>query len=106
MDLRRVAIWIIGEDGRTVYANAEMGDILLKVPAEMVGESVFVYVFPEDLDAAKRLFQSKKTDTTSSHFRLCRTDGAPVWVDLQGTPMHDAGGRYAGIIGMCTRTEP
>ena len=47
----------------------------------------FAYVFPEDVDAAQRLFDAKaRCDTKPFHFRLRRKDGSAVWVDVQGTP--------------------
>jgi PAS domain S-box-containing protein len=101
-----VGVWIIDVDGKTVYANATMGEILSVAPAEMMGKSAFVYVFPEDLAAAKRLFQAKVAgDAESFEFRLCRRDGSAVWVEIQGTPMHDLVGRFTGIVGTFRRLE-
>ena len=105
MDLQKVAIWIIGVDGKTVYANAKMGEILVRGSGrDDRAVDVFTYIFPEDLEAAKRLFQSKETDT-ASNLRLCRRDGAAVLVNFHGTAMHDASGRFTGTIGMCTGAE-
>jgi len=69
VDLHKAAIWILDVDGKTVYANAKMGEILLAAPAEMIGQSVFFCVFHEDLDAAKRLFQAKESNTNSFHVK-------------------------------------
>lgn len=47
-----------------------MAEILGTTPSEMVGRPSFAYVFPEDVEAAQRLFQAKvrgdKTRFTSS----------------------------------------
>jgi hypothetical protein len=32
-------------------------------------------------------------------FKLRRKDGSPIWVDVQGTPMHNAAGVFQGIVG-------
>lgn len=99
-------IWIIDADSKTIYANGGMAEILLTSPAEMMGRSAFIYVFPEDLDSAKRLFEFKKGgDANSFQFRLCRQDGSPVWVDVQGTPMHSPIGRFTGIVGTFRKIE-
>jgi PAS domain S-box-containing protein len=93
-------IWIIDAEGRTVLANARMGEILGAVPAEMIGKSSFSYIFSEDLAAAQRLFDAKSMgDSRPFHFRLRRKDGTEVWVDVQGTPMRNASGEFNGIVG-------
>jgi PAS domain S-box-containing protein len=93
-------IWIIDADAKTAYANERMAEILGTSPSEMVGLASFAYVFPEDVDAAQRLFDAKiRGDTKPFHFKLRRKDGAAVWVDVQGTPMHNAAGVFKGIVG-------
>ena len=93
-------IWIIDENAQTVYASERMAEILGTVPSEMLGQPSFTYVFPEDVSAAQRLFESKKRgDANPFHFKLRRKDGSAVWVDVQGTPMHNAAGVFRGIVG-------
>jgi PAS domain S-box-containing protein len=77
----------------------ELLKILGTSPSEMIGRASFDYVFPEDVDAAQRLFDAKtRGDTKPFHFRLRRKDGSAVWVDVQGT-MHNAAGVFSGIVG-------
>ena len=93
-------IWIIDLEGRTVFANERMGEILGTDPQEMIGESSFIYVFPDDADAAQHLFDAKKRgDSKPFHFRLRRKDGSAVWTDVQGTPLYNAVGVFNGIVG-------
>ena len=92
-------IWIIDAEGKTVFANEPMTEILGTAPAAIIGEDSFHFVFPEDLDAAQRLFSSKQAgDSASFHFRLRRKDGSAIWVDVQGTPMHSPAGEFTGIV--------
>jgi PAS domain S-box-containing protein len=96
----RDGIWIIDADAETVYASERMAEILGTCSAEMIGKPSFFYVFPEDVEAAQRLFNAKvRGDTNPFRFRLKRQDGSPVWVDVQGTPMHNAAGVFKGIVG-------
>src|SRR5690349_3092936 len=96
-------IWIIDLDGRTVFANDRMGEILRTDPHEMIGESSFTYVFPEDIDAAQHLFDTKKRgDSKPFHFKLRRKDGSAVWTHVQGTPLLNAAGVFNGIVGTFT----
>lgn len=93
-------LWIIDENGNTTLANARMGEILGTSPDEMIGRPSFSYLYPEDVTAAQRLFDAKsKGDAKPFHFKLRRKDGSEVWVDVQGTPLHNAAGRFIGIIG-------
>src|SRR5450631_933316 len=64
MENDRDGIWIIGADAKTTYANERMAEILGTSPSEMVGRASFAYVFPEDVDAAQRLFDSKTRGDT------------------------------------------
>ena len=66
----------------------------------MIGRESFAFLFPEDVEAAQRLFDAKtRGDANPFHFRLRREDGSAVWVDVQGTPMHNAAGAFRGIVG-------
>ena len=96
-------IWIIGADSETVYASLRMAEILGTTPADMTGFPSFTYVFPEDVEAAMRLFESKRAGSAKPfRFRLRRQDGSSVWADVQATPMHNAAGVFKGIIGTFT----
>ena len=80
-----------------------MAEILGTTPSEMRGQPSFGYVFPEDIAAAQRLFDFKKTGNRAPfHFRLRRKDGSSIWVDVQGTPLFNAAGVFNGIVGTFT----
>ena len=107
MNFSHDGIWIIGADGRTIFASARMAQILGTSPTEMLGQNSFTYVYPEDMDAAQRLFEAKRNgDSKSFRFKLRRQDGSPVWVDVQGTPLHNAAGIFNGIVGTFTLSAP
>jgi len=96
----RDGIWIIDSDASTLYANAAMADILGEDAAQLVGKPSFDYVFPEDMEAAQQMFESKQRgNTTPFRFRLRRKDGSAVNVFVQGTPMHNVAGEFRGIVG-------
>jgi PAS domain S-box-containing protein len=93
-------VWIIDSDARTLYANSAMAEILGVDTSELIGAYSFEYVFPEDLEAAKKLFETKRGgDVNPFHFRLRRRDGSEVWVDVQGTPMRNMADEFIGIVG-------
>ena len=93
-------IWIIDAEGKTSYASQRMAEILGVSPLELIGQPSFLYVFPEDVDAARRLFDAKASgDVNPFDFKLRRADGSAIWVKVQGTPLHDAAGAFTGIVG-------
>jgi PAS domain S-box-containing protein len=93
-------IWIIDAQASTLYANSAMGEILGADPSALIGKPSFDYLFPEDVEAAQRLFESKQRGEAGPfRFRLRRKDGSPIWVDVQGTPMRNLAGEFIGIVG-------
>jgi PAS domain S-box-containing protein len=53
-------IWIINSDASTLYASAAMCEILPVNTADLIGKPSFDYIFPEDVEAAQRLSESKQ----------------------------------------------
>lgn len=96
-------LWIIDSEGKTVYANDTMAEMLGSTSAVLKGKDSFEFVFPEDLSAAQRLFSLKQGGSPAPFtFKLRRADGGSIWVDVQGTPMFNAAGRFIGIVGTFT----
>jgi PAS domain S-box-containing protein len=99
-------IWIVDTEGKTVYASDRMAEILGTDRTALVGKPSFDFVFQEDVEAAQRLFNWKKGGSAEPfHFRLRRADGSAVWVDVQGTPMQNAAGKFTGIVGTFSISE-
>ena len=99
----RDGIWIIDDQGKTVFANEEMARILATTVADLLGKDSFQFVYPEDLDAARQLFDAKQAGNRSPfRFKLRRADDTSIWADVQGTPMHNAAGEFLGIVGSFT----
>lgn len=103
MSKQQDGIWIIDAEAITSYANDRMAEILGTSVAEMLGQPSFAFVFPHDLNAAKRLFDFKRQgDPKPFRFHLRRKDGSPVSVHVQGTPLYNAAGVFRGIVGTFT----
>lgn len=106
MTKQRDGVWIIDADGNTLFASERMAEILESTPMRMIGRSSFEHIFPEDQDEARRLFEGKKRgDLDPFTFRLRTDRGKARWVEVQGTPMHDASGKFKGVVGTFTPTE-
>jgi PAS domain S-box-containing protein len=68
---------------------------------ELIGRVVSEMALPED--RARILEEhARRTSGVSSHYeiRLVHADGRCIWVDINGTPMHDAGGSVIGTVGV------
>jgi PAS domain S-box-containing protein len=77
-----------------------MAELLGTTVEDIVGKSSFEFVYPEDVEAARRLFDGKSRGNMSPfEFRIRRKDGTPVWVTVNGTPMRDESGQFSGVIG-------
>jgi PAS domain S-box-containing protein len=96
-------LWIIDSSGATVYANEDMATMLGTTVFDLLGKDSFLFVFPEDLHAARELFAAKESGNRAPfRFRLRRLDGRPIWADVQPTPMRNAAGQFIGIVGSFT----
>jgi len=70
-------IWIIDSDARTLFANSAMAEIPGNDNVLINRKPSFDYLFPEDIDAAQKLSESKQRGEASPfHFHLPRADGS------------------------------
>jgi PAS domain S-box-containing protein len=86
-------------DGRIAFASTYFCDLVGVQHDKVAGMSFFDFVFPEDRDAARNLFET----TTLPHadpigFRLRRRDGTEVWTSIQAAPLKEPKGLIATII--------
>lgn len=89
-----------------MFVNEDMAEMLGTTVADLLGKDSFLYIFPEDLEAARRLFVAKQAGSRAPfHFRLRRADGSAIWADVQPTPMHNAAGQFIGIVGSFTLSK-
>ena len=98
-------IWIIDQDGKTVFVNQKMADMLGYPVAEIMGESLFTFVvMDEDGQALMEANQERRRlDIKEQHdFKFRRQDGSDLWAIVSATPFFDGQGNYAGTLGMIT----
>jgi len=94
-------IWVADAQGRTIFANRRMAEIL-KIDFELMPEqSCFGCVFPEELADAERHFaRTFAGDRRPFDFRLRRADGTPIWVSISCMPICDETGAPVGLLGL------
>jgi PAS domain S-box-containing protein len=90
-------------NGRATFVNQRLSDMLGVAQEEILGKSMLEFVYIDDRPAAIERFRAGHQATLYSYdFRLCRSDGSPVWVSSSANPLHDDAGAFAGVLAMFT----
>src|ERR1043165_1332056 len=98
MPFPNTGVLTIDLSGRIAFASTYFCDLVGLDHESVPGMSCFDFVFPDDMDAAKKLFELNKLPQAAPfRFRLRRWDGTEVWTDIQGTVLQTAGGKVYGI---------
>jgi two-component system cell cycle sensor histidine kinase/response regulator CckA len=94
-------IWVVDPQGRTIFSNRRMAEILAICFESMLEQSCFDYVFPDELADAQRHFaRTLAGDRRPFDFRLRRADGSPVWVSISCMPVYDDTDVQIGLLGL------
>ena len=94
-------LWVFDREGRTVYANDRLAELLGRSPDDMPGLSVF-----ETLDEvgrgqfAQHLRQLEQTGQPGDNLEclFVRRDGSRLWALVSHTRIHDDAGRPVGWL--------
>jgi PAS domain S-box-containing protein len=89
--------------GRIGFASSALCELLGTTPEDIAGVSCFDFVFPENVEQAKALFESNKVPHAEPfRFKLRRRDGSAVWADVQADALRPANGQVYGIVATVT----
>jgi PAS domain S-box-containing protein len=89
--------------GRIKYANIFMCDLLGVEHNELEERLGLEFAFPEDLESAQALFAaSQARGGKPFRFRLRRSNGEAVWVDVMCSPMQTPDGETYGVMATVT----
>src|SRR4029079_16730492 len=97
-------IWLLARDGRTVYANRRMAEMLGARPEALEGRPVWDFVFPDDKAMVLGRLEGGVDSRVPFDFRFRREDGGEVLVLGSTSPLADSEGRPAGLAGLFTDT--
>jgi PAS domain S-box-containing protein len=96
-------IWLVDLEGRTLYLNHHMAEMLGVEPASIIGRPVTDSCFPEDVAAAReRIASNLAGNYEQFDFRFRHQDGHAVHVLACTSPVRDAHGTVTGALGMFT----
>ena len=94
-------IWVVSAEGRTVFCNERMAEMIGADFDSMSEQSCFDCLFPADVEDAQRQFaRNLAGDCRPFDFRLRRTDGSAVWVNISCMPVRDDSGAMVGLLGL------
>jgi PAS domain S-box-containing protein len=103
MPFQNTGVLMIGLNGRIAFASTYFCDLVGLDHDKVPGMSCFDFVFPADMDEARKLFEANKLPHAAPfRFRLRRWDGTAVWTDIQGSALQTALGRVYGISATVT----
>jgi two-component system, cell cycle sensor histidine kinase and response regulator CckA len=98
-----VGMWTVDSEGRTTFMNARMANILGMELAEALVTPVAQFFLTEDRpDLSERLATRRAGVASAYERRFPKPDGTVGVLWIEGSPMHDAQGRYEGVLGIVT----
>ncbi|MBZ5698152.1 MAG: PAS domain S-box protein [Acidobacteriia bacterium] len=94
-------IWMLDPDGKTIFANRQMAQMLGYSEEELSRLSLFDLTYDSDLaDARARMERLRMGEAVQRDLRYRRKDGSELWALASSAPVFDAAGKNAGMLGM------
>lgn len=101
VDTANEGIWVLDEDLRTSFVNAQMAEMLGYEAEEMIGREIESCIFEEDLpDHGQRMENRRRGIAEHYERRWRRKDGQAVWTIVSATPIIDAEHHFRGSFAM------
>jgi PAS domain S-box-containing protein len=83
------------------FVNRQMAEMLGYERGEMLGRSVLDFVFPEDIEQKRRVFERRRAGVRERYDdRFRHKNGSEVWVQIGSTPIFNGSGEFAGALVM------
>ncbi|HEY9834953.1 MAG TPA: PAS domain S-box protein, partial [Stenomitos sp.] len=96
-------IWIIDMQGKTLFANPKMAQMLGCTVEELLGLTMFDFMDKEGIAIANWNLERRRQGIQEKHdFKFRRKDGSELWVIISTTPILDESGQATGALGMLT----
>lgn len=94
-------LWVTDSLARAQYLNQQMADLLGYPLEDILGRSLFDFVFPDDRQRAEDYFAHRRQRLKEKYdIRLVRHDGATIWAIMSASPILDETGTFTGSLGM------
>ena len=94
-------IWVVDQKYQTTYVNQVMAEMLGYRPEEMLGQSLLVFLFPEDIKQHEEMRARRRQGLRDKYARrFQRQDGSELWTSVSATAIMDETGSFQGSFGM------
>jgi diguanylate cyclase (GGDEF)-like protein/PAS domain S-box-containing protein len=94
-------VWVVDADGRTLFANARMAEILGVSLEEVHTRSVWDFFEPASQQIVRAELERRR-DGATGYYELpyLRRDGERRWMLISAAPLSDENGAHIGSVGM------
>jgi len=86
MPSKKTGTLLLDLDGEIAFASTYFCELIGVEHDKVAGMSCFDFVFPEDMDVARELFEATKI-SHASPLRFRHLDGTEVWTNIQVVPL-------------------
>jgi PAS domain S-box-containing protein len=99
-----VGVWEVDAEGRTLYANPRLEEMLGYGPGRLIGVQAMDIVAPGSLARAREEWAARARGEQASavEYELLRKDGTSIWVESSASPVNGTDGAFAGARAMVT----
>lgn len=93
-------IWSLDRDGKILFVNPRMAELLGTHSEEMIGKPANEFCFPEDRAAMQeKIAANLAGERIEFEFRFRRRDSAPLHLLAATSPLHGSRGEVIGALG-------
>lgn len=101
VEIAREGIWMTGQDERLGYVNGHMAEMLGYTPAEILGQSIYEFLQPDERERSKRIWEAREVGKAGPReTMLRRKDGSYIWALSSVVPIYRPDGSPEGVLGV------
>jgi PAS domain S-box-containing protein len=102
-DTSQEGIWLLDADGRTLFANRRLAEMLRCSSDVLAAGTIFDYLDAAIRPAAERVLASPSGDGAErGDVKFHRADGTELWAIVSSSAVHDDDGAVVGTLAMVT----
>lgn len=96
-------IWVVDLEGKTLFANPKMAQMLGCTVEELLGLSMFAFMDEEGIAISTKNLERRSKGIQEKHdFKFLSKDGSELWTIISTTPIFNESGEPTGALGMLT----
>jgi diguanylate cyclase (GGDEF)-like protein/PAS domain S-box-containing protein len=101
LETAQEGVWAVGHDGRTLFANAKMAELLGTTTDDFSRQPVWEFFDTAARDVVRQHLPLR-SQGISDHYELevITGSGERRWLRVAGSPLHDSEGNHIGNLGM------